>query len=70
MRFDQKSPVNPVFEFRGDPLSVTDGRTKDGQTKILVFNIWWVRISCYNDNVKKWEYTYFSEFSLVLFKIP
>ena len=34
-RFDQSSPVQPVSESRGGPLSVTDGRTKE----ILVSNI-------------------------------
>ena len=36
--FNQSSPVHPVSESRGGPLSVTDGRT-DGPTGILVSNI-------------------------------
>ena len=41
LAFDQSSPVQPVAELGGGPLSLTNERTNE-RTEILVSNIGWL----------------------------
>ena len=61
--FDQSSPVQPVSEFRGGPLSVTDKRMAGRKSSFLIFLIGYTVI------VKVEEHTNYGLPTLVLLNL-